>query len=473
VLFNSLQFLGFFAIVYLLYLGFDRKNQNRLLLVASYVFYGAWDYRFLSLLLLTTVVDYFVAPRIAASESPTSRRLYLACSIFFNLGILGFFKYFNFFAQTFAELASSFGWSPSYTTLNIVLPVGISFYTFQEMSYTIDVYRKRVQPCRNFLDFALFVSFFPQLVAGPIERAGHLLPQIQSTRHVTFRHLANGYFLILWGLFKKVVIADNLRITVDEVFAKQDGFASDEVLIGVVYFAIQIYCDFSGYSDIARGLAKLMGFDLMVNFNLPYFARNPSDFWHRWHISLSTWLREYLYISLGGNRGGQVRTYRNLMLTMFLGGLWHGAAWNFVLWGLYQGTLLALHRAYCDLIRKRTGAEPRELHGAGKCVSICVMLLFTLYGWLLFRANSLGQVVAMTSALRNVAFNTFFLHQVAKLLYYAWPLFLMEAFQYTSGDSRVLMRAPVAVQSACYAAMAVLFLILGQYSGTSFIYFQF
>jgi D-alanyl-lipoteichoic acid acyltransferase DltB (MBOAT superfamily) len=473
VLFNSLQFVGFFAVVYALYLASDRKNQNRLLLVASYVFYGAWDYRFLSLLLLTTVVDFLLAPRIAASETLLKRRLYLACSIVFNLTILGFFKYFNFFAESFAQFASSFGWSPSYTTLNIVLPVGISFYTFQEMSYSIDVYRKRVEPCRNLVDFALFVSFFPQLVAGPIERAGHLIPQIQSERRVTIRHLAHGYFLILWGLFKKVVIADNLGITVDEIFAKQGGFASNEVLIGVLFFAFQIYCDFSGYSDIARGIAKWMGFDLMVNFNLPYLARNPSDFWRRWHISLSTWLRAYLYIPLGGNRGGQLRTYRNLMLTMLLGGLWHGAAWNFVLWGAYQGGLLALHRGYRDWVLRRTGAEPAESRGAGKWLAIGAMFLCTLYGWLLFRAESLGQIATMTSALPNVALDGFLLHHVAKLVYYAWPLFLMQAFQYSYGDLRVLMRAPVAVQAACYATMAVLFLVLGQYSGTSFIYFQF
>ena len=297
-----------------------------MLLVASYAFYGAWDWRFLGLIVLSTVVDYVVGMSLAATGDPRRRQFLVTASIVANLGILGLFKYAGFFAKSLVGLGASLGVEIPAFALDVVLPVGISFYTFQTLSYTIDIYRGTLKPTRRFLDFALFVAFFPQLVAGPIERASRLLPQVLQPRHVTWEKFGSGSWLILWGLFKKVVIADNLAFLVNAVYATDASPTGWQVVAGTVAFAWQIYCDFSGYSDIARGLARLMGFELMVNFNLPYAARSPADFWRRWHISLSTWLRDYLYIPLGGNQGGALRTYRNLGLTMLLGGLWHGAA---------------------------------------------------------------------------------------------------------------------------------------------------
>ncbi|MDA1306433.1 MAG: MBOAT family protein, partial [Acidobacteria bacterium] len=314
-----------------------------MLLVASYVFYGAWDYRFLSLLGISTIIDYVVALRMADAAG-RHRKAWLIVSLVTNLGLLGFFKYFNFFVDSGNALLIALGVDPMPMRLHIVLPVGISFYTFQTLSYTIDVYRGKLDPTRSLRDFALFVAYFPQLVAGPIERATHLLPQVLNPRRLSMPLLHQGLWLISWGLFKKMVIANNLAIVVDRTFAAGSGATGAEYLIAIYAFAFQIYCDFSGYSDIARGLAALMGIDLMVNFNNPYAATNPREFWRRWHISLSTWLRDYLYVPLGGNRGALWQTYRALMLTMLLGGIWHGAQWTFVVWGLYHGVWLAVHR---------------------------------------------------------------------------------------------------------------------------------
>ncbi len=265
-------------------------------------------------------------------------------SVLLNLGILGFFKYFNFFAGSFEALAEQFGWSPGFVTLYIVLPVGISFYTFQTMSYTLDIYKGILKPTRRFSDLVAYVSFFPQLVAGPIERARHLLPQFGQKRFVTLEDVTSGMGLFAWGLYKKIVIADNLAPIADQVFRNPDAAARGEVIVGVLAFAFQIYCDFSGYSDMARGSARLLGFDVMVNFRFPYISRTPSEFWQRWHISLSSWLRDYLYIPLGGNRISEAVTYRNLIVTMSLGGLWHGASWTFVIWGLFHGAVLIIYR---------------------------------------------------------------------------------------------------------------------------------
>src|SRR3972149_1993846 len=346
MLFNSSTFLIFFVVVYTLYLLLQKrlKAQNALLLVASYIFYASWDWRFLSLLLLSTTVDFFIAKAIGSTDDLTPagkarRKTLLACSILFNLGVLGFFKYFNFFSESFIGLLNLFSMKADLITLNIVLPLGISFYTFQEMGYTIDVYRKHMKPTHNPFNFALFVAFFPHLVAGPIQRAESLLLQLERPRRITIEQVNTGLFLILWGLFKKVVIADNVREVANLIFNNYTNYSGLDIVIGGLAFAVQIYGDFSGYSDIARGIARLMGFELMVNFRLPYFALNPTDFWQRWHISLSTWLRDYLYIPLGGNRKSNLITCRNLFLTMLLGGLWHGASWNFVIWGAYHGLI--------------------------------------------------------------------------------------------------------------------------------------
>lgn len=343
MLFNSFDFLLFFVVVFIVQRLLPHRQRNLFLLATSYFFYSCWDWRFLSLIMISTLVDFYCGRAIFGSNVNKIRKRYIVISILTNLGILGFFKYAGFFVDSANILISSLGHNPTSFHLNIVLPVGVSFYTFQTMSYTIDIYRKQVKPAENIIDFALFVAFFPQLVAGPIERAKNFLPQVLKKPVVSSSMIMEGGWLVFWGLFKKSVIADNMAIIVDQAFSSS-SLAGGDLLIAVYAFAIQIYCDFSGYSDMARGIAKMMGYNLMLNFKVPYFATNPSEFWRRWHISLSSWLRDYLYIPLGGNRNGRLQTYRNLFVTMLLGGLWHGAAWKFVLWGAYHGTLLALHR---------------------------------------------------------------------------------------------------------------------------------
>ena len=346
MLFNSLVFLGFLSVVLMVYPRLHWRRQNLFLLAASYYFYGTWDWRFTSLLMISTVVDYFVGQRIHMATEIRRRKLLLTISVMVNLGILGFFKYFNFFVDSLGVLLDGAGFDPHLPVLRIILPVGISFYTFQTMSYTIDIYRKRMEPTRNFIDFALFVSFFPQLVAGPIERARVLLPQIAAPRQVTRPMITSGLNLMLMGYLKKVAIADTLAPLVDQIFSQPAGLDTGTLLTGVYAFAFQVYGDFSGYSDIARGVSRLLGFELLENFNAPYLSRSITEFWRRWHISLSTWLRDYLYIGLGGNRKGEFRTYINLFLTMLLAGLWHGAAWTFVVFGALHGVYLTVEKIW-------------------------------------------------------------------------------------------------------------------------------
>jgi D-alanyl-lipoteichoic acid acyltransferase DltB (MBOAT superfamily) len=304
------------------------------------VFYGWWDYRFLSLIFLSTVVDYIIGLNIPKQDSDKKQILLLWCSVMFNLGVLGFFKYFNFFVDSWIDLFSSVGYEiKSVWTLNIILPVGISFYTFQTMSYTIDVYRKKLEPTKDFISFASFVSFFPQLVAGPIERASNLLPQILKKREFQYEQGIQGLRLILWGMFKKVVIADSLAPLVDNIFGNYQDLGGGTLWLGAIYFAFQIYCDFSGYSDIAIGTSKLFGFELMSNFKFPYFSRNIGEFWRRWHISLSTWFRDYLYIPLGGSQESKWKSIRNVFVIFLVSGFWHGANWTFIFWGLFHSIL--------------------------------------------------------------------------------------------------------------------------------------
>jgi len=380
--FNSYVFIIFFFVVYISYRFLKHRWQNILLLVASYIFYGWWDYRFLSLIFLSTLVDYYCGRKIKESyDSKRRKRVFLFFSVFFNLGLLGIFKYCNFFIESLQSCLLGGGFEASHWHLNIVLPVGISFYTFQTMSYTIDIYRGKLKPTNNFFDFALFVSFFPQLVAGPIERASHFLPQVVQKRIITREHIRMGLSLIVWGYFKKVFVADNMAVLVNEIFGMDAGQLNFWwVALGGYAFALQIYGDFSGYSDIARGLCKLMGFDLMVNFRSPYFVTNIAQFWRHWHISLSSWLRDYLYIPLGGNRLGAIRTKINLAITMILGGLWHGAAWNFVWWGIYQGGLLMFVSKKKDDKEANTARWKTVLKWAGVCQ-------LTVLGWIIFRSR--------------------------------------------------------------------------------------
>lgn len=473
MIFTELNFWGFFAIVSALYLVLGHRGQNRMLLVASYVFYGAWDWRFLGLILFSTVVDYLVALRLGEETAEQRRKHLLMVSLVTNLGLLAIFKYLGFFAESFQELAALAGFEVGPVTLSIVLPVGISFYTFQTLSYTIDVYRRELKPCRDFLDFALFVAFFPQLVAGPIERASNLLPNITAQRVLSWEALGRGAVLCLLGLIKKIVIADAIAPSVDAVYAMPDPTRAD-VILGTWLFAIQIYCDFSGYTDIARGVAKMLGFGLMRNFAQPYFAVNPQEFWRRWHISLSTWLRDYLYISLGGNRGGRLHTYRNLMATMVLGGLWHGAAWNFVLWGFYQGLLLALHRMFAG-VRKHTGEGARRglLGWAGRLVLMVLFFQVVCYGWLLFRAGSFAQIADFTA--RIVAGPPGLSLPMPPLAAFLGIAFLLcwDGLTEYTGRVRFYRGWPAPVRAAIYAGMIYLLAFGATTATAAFIYFQF
>ena len=349
MLFNSLDFAIFLPIVFLLYWFVAQKNlkfQNALIVVASYVFYGWWDWRFLSLIIFSTVVDYLIGQRLRTEDKQSKRKVLLWTSIVVNLGFLGFFKYYNFFLENFVDAFSLFGMQINANSLNIILPVGISFYTFQTLSYTIDLYRKKLEPTQDFMAFSAFVCFFPQLVAGPIERATNLLPQFYKKRTFEYHKAVDGMRQILWGLFKKVVIADNCAEFANQIFNNSADMNGSTLVLGAIFFTFQIYGDFSGYSDIAIGTSRLFGFDLKQNFATPYFSRDIAEFWRRWHISLSTWFRDYLYIPLGGSRGGTWIKVRNTFAIFLVSGFWHGASWNFLFWGLYHGLFLIIERLF-------------------------------------------------------------------------------------------------------------------------------
>lgn len=472
MLFNSFAFALFFPIVLLLYWVLPFRAQNFMLLFASYFFYGYWDWRFLSLIAISTIVDYVSGLKIKAHDSPIVKKRWLILSICTNLGILGFFKYYNFFAESFADVLTSIGVAIDPLYLNIILPVGISFYTFQTISYTIDVYRGKMEPTNHFWDFALYVSFFPQLVAGPIERAKDLLPRILNKRTFNKAQFYEGLHLILLGLFKKVFVADNIGPYVDRIFRAPDPSGFD-VLCGGWMFAFQVYCDFAGYSDIARGCAKCMGIELMVNFNHPYIAVNPVERWQRWHISLSTWLRDYLYIPLGGNRGGEVKTYRNLGLTMLLGGLWHGAAWNFVLWGAWEGVMLIVHRLCKPFWDTHTFVQEYIPEIVRKLFKIFLMFNLINVGLIIFRTNSIahmwqlwGNVFTMQGSVNPST--------LLPLLWYALPLTVYEFIQYQLSQDKWerIDRIPSWARIIVYSVFVYLIAFHGA-SAQSFIYFQF
>jgi D-alanyl-lipoteichoic acid acyltransferase DltB (MBOAT superfamily) len=564
MLFNSLKFFVFLPCVYVLYRVLPFRWQNRMLLVAGYVFYGFWDIRFLFLIAFSTTVDFSIGmlmadrgmpakqrwtaslflvgaalftlcpnwsalkgggagagvsalltPQILGIEvlagtlifvlvanlairaiaqpaTESNRKRLIICSVFVNLTFLGFFKYFNFFVDTAEHSLRAIGIDPTNFRLSVVLPVGISFYTFQSLSYTIDVYRRRIAPTPRFWDFALFVAYFAPMVAGPIERARHLLPQITRPRRIRLSQSMDGVVLILLGLFKKVAIADGIAPAVASVFASTGGVSQSDVALGTFLFAIQIFCDFSGYSDIARGASKLFGIELIVNFNLPYFSQNPSEFWRRWHISLSSWLRDYLYIPLGGNRFGSVRTYGNLFLTMLLGGLWHGAAWNYVLWGGYQGALLCCHRLLTH--GRETLPPPNETIGAttnrhdgakrtalmlrqrlSAPLRIAVFFVFCCYGWLIFRAKSFHQIEAFTA--RLFGFGETVPSVVGKpatsALLGIMVLSVLQVCDYRAGRPESFKSWPIPLQGLLYATIIFILIMGTSNAPVQFIYFQF
>lgn len=474
MLFNSAVFVVFFLLVYTVYLLLRRhyRVQNILLLVASYVFYGWFDWRFVSLLAIVTIVNFFAGKRIYRSENPLERKLFLALAVITSLSILGFFKYFEFFAENVVRVFNSLGLQLDYVTLNILLPIGLSFFILQAVGYTIDTYRRNLAPTKRFLDFALFVSFFPQLLAGPIERAANLLPQIRSPRKISAGQVDSGISLILWGFFKKMVIADNLGILiVDPIFGSYAEFQGIDILIGVLAFTVQIYCDFSGYTDIARGVAKLMGFDLMLNFKLPYFARNPRDFWLRWHISLSSWFRDYVYISLGGNRKGKLTTYRNLNLTMLLAGLWHGAAWNFVIWGAYHGVVLCVYRLLGK--DKKDVSSPGSVRSYPKVFAqVLLMFIFTVIGWTIFRSTSVDQILYMFTHV-GPSFSANSLNFGYSLLFFAFPLVIIQIFQYFRGDLLIVTKLNPWIRIPIYSFLLIGIVVFGVRESMEFIYFQF
>jgi len=526
MLFNSGIFALFFALFFPLYF-LVRKSvfwRNVLLIVASYIFYGWWDPRFLILVAISTSVDYMAAlgaagkpvflidrlksaafllavtvgslifasakdlwllPLVAAgmmvaglwlkvidrSPPERQRRYWLYLSLVTNLGILGFFKYFNFFVGSVTAALSSLGIEVREISLSIILPVGLSFYTFQAISRTMDSYRGRFDPARSIVNYAAYHAFFPQLVAGPIERAAHLMPQFESMRPLNRDLITTGALLFAWGLYQKMVIADNVAPIANAVFADPTGQTAGMTLAAVLAFTVQIYCDFCGYSNMARGLARCLGFDLVVNFNLPYFARTPSEFWQRWHISLSSWLRDYLYISLGGNRHGQLMMYRNLMVTMLLGGLWHGAAWPFVAWGAFHGVIQVVYRAlHVDQLLERV----RFWTPAGLLVHLsswAVTIALVMVGWILFRARSFEDATQVFSNLLGTSgysWDAFW-----PVFAYAAPLALVEIYQRMSGRLEVLNVGPYLVRHTAALCVLLTLIIFSAPGGQEFIYFDF
>ncbi len=480
MLFNSWIFPLFLAVVFVLYWATSRAGfrvQNVLLLVASYVFYGWWDYRFLSLIFISSSVDYVVGRWLGAATRTGFRRALLGLSLATNLGLLGFFKYFDFFVQSAAELLRSLGLHADPRTLNIVLPVGISFYTFQTLSYTIDIYRKRIGPTRDLIAFFAFVSFFPQLVAGPIERARSLLPQFLRPRRFDAQRATDGLRQILWGFFKKVVIADNVAGHVDTIFAMSPLYNGLTLYLGVVLFAFQIYCDFSGYSDIAIGTGRLFGFSLMRNFAYPYFSRNIAEFWRRWHISLSSWFRDYVYIPLGGSRAVMPRRILNVIVTFTVSGFWHGAEWTFVVWGLLHGLYYIplmvgrSHKKHVD-----TPAEGRLLPGLREFGAIVLTFYATLIAWVFFRADSLPGAFSYVRRLLSfdlLSGGTIDLVAVQQVLGYIVVLVGVEWVQRHRQHALAIDGLSRPVRWIVYLSVALAVAFLGNFGEIEFIYFQF
>jgi alginate O-acetyltransferase complex protein AlgI len=396
MLFNSLEFIVFFPSVFLLYWFVFSKNlklQNLLLLISSYIFYGWWDWRFLSLIIFSSFVDYFIGQELGKESNLRKRRILLIISIIANIGILSVFKYYNFFIENFVHLLSQFSIHTNSYSLKIILPVGISFYTFQTMSYTIDIYKNKMKPTNDLLSFFTFVAFFPQLVAGPIERAKNLLPQFHNPKVFNYQLASSGSKLIVIGLFKKVVIADSLSILVDTVYNSPQDYLGLPSLVATIFFAFQIYCDFSGYSDIAIGLSRLLGIRLMKNFDSPYFSHSLTEFWKRWHISLSSWFRDYLYIPLGGNRSTNLRSALNLITTFLVSGLWHGANWTFIVWGAIHGVMLMIEK-YSNKVLEKYFRVSFEINSIFK-----ILFTFTIvcFAWIFFRSASVSEAIFIIS----------------------------------------------------------------------------
>ena len=475
MLFNSFPFLVFLPAFLAAY--FATRGQVRLVvcLAASYLFYGWWDWRFLGLIAFSTLIDYVVGIRIVDTDDARRKKAWLLLSVVTNLGLLAVFKYFNFFLDSVYRATGFFGFTEHPAFLSIILPVGISFYTFQTLSYSIDVYRESIEVERNLLRFATYVAFFPQLVAGPIVRASLFLPQLRRDHPFLWSGFLLGLGQVLVGYFKKVVVADSLALYVDRVFDAPEAFTPISITVGVVFYAFQIYCDFSGYSDIAIGVARMLGYDFGVNFDTPYFSKSFSEFWTRWHISLSSWLRDYLYIPLGGNRHGTVNTYRNLMITMLLGGLWHGASWTFVFWGFLHGLYLVVQR----LVGPSYGRLVERLRVPGPVrdgVAMLVVFALTCFAWIFFRSADLPtafHIIGEVASVRGVRFGDLQLKMyVLKGGMMVGLLVAVEALSKRISLPSLVLERPV-WRTFAFASIIWLILLFGAFGGGQFIYFQF
>ncbi|MBI2826644.1 MAG: MBOAT family protein [Planctomycetia bacterium] len=468
MLFNSYEFWIFFVGVFLLYRMLHHRAQNVLLLVASAIFYGWWDWRFLLLLMFSTVLDYASGVGIEKCQTARAKKTLLVVSIFANLAFLGFFKYYGFFTHELMGALDRVGIHASIWTLDLILPVGLSFYTFNSMSYVIDVYRGIVKAEPDLLTYSVYVAYFPHMVAGPIQRATCLLPQIAKPRTLRADDFVEGLYHVLIGLFKKIVIADNMATIANSVFLVDAAtLTGGEILVGIYAFAFQIYGDFSGYSSIAQGTSKWLGIDLTNNFRVPYLATSPSDFWKRWHISLSTWLRDYLYLPLGGNRHGKWKTYRNLMLTMFLGGLWHGAGWTFIAWGTFHGLVLCLYRPFEKM-------KPRIPSALISVLAVLLMFHVVCFGWLLFRAQSMTQVyVMLVQMTTNWSMTPFAWHCLIATLFFCGPLLVFEWWLDRNDDLLLLTRKHWLNRGMVYVYCTLMLILFSAETAHEFIYFQF
>ena len=478
MLFNSLEFAIFLPIVFILYWFVAQKNlklQNALIVVASYVFYGWWDWRFLSLIIFSTVVDYLIGQKLRVEEKQSKRKVLLWTSILVNLGFLGFFKYYNFFLENFVDAFSLFGMQINANSLDIILPVGISFYTFQTLSYTIDVYRKKLGPTKDFIAFSAFVCFFPQLVAGPIERATNLLPQFYKKRTFEYHKAVDGMRQILWGLFKKVVIADNCAEFANQIFNNSADMNGSTLVLGAVFFTFQIYGDFSGYSDIAIGTSRLFGFDLKQNFATPYFSRDIAEFWRRWHISLSTWFRDYLYIPLGGSRGGTWMKVRNTFAIFLVSGFWHGANWTFIIWGALNA-IYFLPLLLTKNNRKNLGvvAEGKLLPSFRELFAMLTTFVLTVFAWIFFRAENVGHALNIIKGFFNFENLSRFkiTYAVVLTVFFISILLIAEWINRSEQHGLKIVPKQNILRKSLY--LVLILIIVSQFNNSNdFIYFQF
>jgi len=479
MLFNSIGFAIFFLIVFVLYwtaFGKKYKIQNILLLISSYYFYGCWNWHFLILLIFSTSLDYFTGLMMSDTPDKRKRQLWFWLSVCVNLGFLAIFKYYNFFVDSFADLLSTFGIKGNLTTLQVILPVGISFYTFHGLSYVIDIYYGRIKPERNFINYSVFVCFFPLLVAGPIERATHLLPQITRERTFDYTKAVDGLRQILWGLFKKIVIADNCASIVNPIFDNYHTQSSSNLLLGAILFAFQIYGDFSGYSDIALGTARLLGIELLRNFGFPYFSRDIAEFWRRWHISLTTWFRDYLYIPLGGSRGTKWQSVRNTFIIFLVSGLWHGANWTFIFWGAFHAALFmpllifGRNRLYTNTV-----AEGKFLPSIKEFTQMLTTFSLVILGWIFFRSTSLKDAFGYIISLFSHSIFTMPTHKVSTLSVYIFSLMLFEWIQRERKHGLSQIESIIKLQPLRWGIYIFLIISIIQFGGKSetFIYFQF